>query len=420
MLLYEGIQYQIKIDYEKAFYWHTKAAELGDLYSMLSLADFYQYGNSYVTKDLKKVFEWYKRACDIGHEFALHYLGDCFRDGIGVEVDYQQALHWYEKGAEKGSIYAMFELAECHKNGIGVDIDLEQALFWYNKSAEGGLKRAKKVIDQLKTNGLVFTTIDKDHVEEEDNEDLSLELFNPNDSEIVDKDDIDFEWELEGAEEASFLLFITDDLDALEDLKEDGEPNGSIDPVYEGTDNIVCIDDCDIELDYDTEYYWAVYAITEDDDRYVWSDVYTFQTDSEEEEDEEIYDGQTLNGMKHGSGTLTYSNGTVYKGDFVKDKKHGYGIYTDAKGLIYEGEFHDNGPHGKGKLTYPNGNIYIGDFRNSWISGTGILKCTDGDFYQGEFQMGKFVYGQLTRGNGEIYTGKFNDERARKGFYLIY
>ncbi len=36
---------------------------------------------------------------------------------------------------------------------------------------------------------------------------------------------------------------------------------------------------------------------------------------------------------------MTYSNGNQYEGDYVEGNKHGMGIYKWADGRIYEGQF---------------------------------------------------------------------------------
>jgi len=42
----------------------------------------------------------------------------------------------------------------------------------------------------------------------------------------------------------------------------------------------------------------------------------------------DIYDGEFLDGLRHGSGTLFYSNGDRYSGDFQKNLFHGFGTFT--------------------------------------------------------------------------------------------
>ena len=45
--------------------------------------------------------------------------------------------------------------------------------------------------------------------------------------------------------------------------------------------------------------------------------------------DGSFYEGEYKNGMKNGSGVITYPNGQVYVGTFENDKKHGLGTLFD-------------------------------------------------------------------------------------------
>ena len=37
----------------------------------------------------------------------------------------------------------------------------------------------------------------------------------------------------------------------------------------------------------------------------------------------DTYEGEWLDGMQHGDGTLTFTNGDVFEGEFVNNMKHG-------------------------------------------------------------------------------------------------
>ena len=38
-----------------------------------------------------------------------------------------------------------------------------------------------------------------------------------------------------------------------------------------------------------------------------------------------MYEGDFFKGIKHGNGTLIYSNGTKYEGEWLNDTQHGQG-----------------------------------------------------------------------------------------------
>ena len=49
------------------------------------------------------------------------------------------------------------------------------------------------------------------------------------------------------------------------------------------------------------------------------------------------YKGEMKDGNKHGTGTLTYPDGSEYIGEFKDDYKDGYGTYTFPNGNVYQG-----------------------------------------------------------------------------------
>lgn len=52
------------------------------------------------------------------------------------------------------------------------------------------------------------------------------------------------------------------------------------------------------------------------------------------------YNGNFLNGLKNGFGTIYYENGDLYEGNWLNDKRHGSGIlYTRLRKIISEGEW---------------------------------------------------------------------------------
>ncbi len=95
------------------------------------------------------------------------------------------------------------------------------------------------------------------------------------------------------------------------------------------------------------------------------------------------YEGQWVNGKKHGKGTyvwagskrrftgefdndvatrgtLTFENGDTFEGALTPNAvPHGRGKYVSAAGVRYEGDFVTGRMHGQGKMTAPNGDWYV-------------------------------------------------------------
>ena len=85
-------------------------------------------------------------------------------------------------------------------------------------------------------------------------------------------------------------------------------------------------------------------------------------SDSESEDDDEVYIGQRdADGLRHGKGELRTreDNCLIYSGDWVSDKRHGQGEEFDFDGkLQFAGTFANDEWHGQGTIYYPNGTVY--------------------------------------------------------------
>ena len=71
---------------------------------------------------------------DAGFTVAAHLLGKCWRDGMGVLPDDEQAELWFRRAAEAGhdfSQYALGKLLQSQKR-------MEEAVSWYKKAAAQG------------------------------------------------------------------------------------------------------------------------------------------------------------------------------------------------------------------------------------------------------------------------------------------
>ncbi|XP_052274745.1 radial spoke head 10 homolog B-like isoform X2 [Dreissena polymorpha] len=92
---------------------------------------------------------------------------------------------------------------------------------------------------------------------------------------------------------------------------------------------------------------------------------------------DQIYTGQWENGIQHGVGQhiwllrrvlgSQYPLRNMFDGDFVNGLRHGYGTFYYANGAKYEGGWKNNMKHGKGKFTFKNGRIYEGMFERDHI-----------------------------------------------------
>ena len=108
------------------------------------------------------------------------------------------------------------------------------------------------------------------------------------------------------------------------------------------------------------------------------------------------YQGDWVNGQRHGWGIFTKPDGYRYEGEFKHNKKHGKGIFFKAKhNNVFEGEFADNLPNGYGIRYNPEGPggpvIHRGTFKNGLYHGKGELRFSNCTSFFGTWCEGKLT-----------------------------
>ena len=116
------------------------------------------------------------------------------------------------------------------------------------------------------------------------------------------------------------------------------------------------------------------------------------------------YEGEIMNGVPDGIGTLTWSDGEKYEGEYKDGFPNGQGTMTFPDGDKYIGEHKDGEYNGQGTYTYPNGDKYIGEFKDGEYHGQGTMTYPDGDKFVGEFKDGKLWNGTGYDKNGNIFV----------------
>jgi hypothetical protein len=132
----------------------------------------------------------------------------------------------------------------------------------------------------------------------------------------------------------------------------------------------------------------------------------------------DVYNGEFLDGMRHGEGNYGFHNGDRYVGEFERDRFHGEGVYSWAPfvndmtgerfvGKRYDGQWKDGKKHGTGLFLLGNGTVYTGEFESDMYNGHGTLRTAGGDVYTGEWVRNKGS-GQMSvvLGNDDLYEGK--------------
>ena len=100
--LLKGYSASLKHNYQEAFKWYKKAAELGDAVAMGWLGFMYSEGKG-TLRDDKEAFKWFKKAAELGNADVMHLLGLMYFQGIGIPKNPQQAKYWIKKSYDAGN-----------------------------------------------------------------------------------------------------------------------------------------------------------------------------------------------------------------------------------------------------------------------------------------------------------------------------
>jgi TPR repeat protein len=159
-------------DPDKAVFWWQRAAEAGDIPSILLLARFHdgQFGFPEL-RDVKKALDLYAKAAGLGNSGAMAALGSRLLNGEKEIRDEKRAREWlkkaidakeysawlalgdyeenvnkdlkaafaqYERGKDAGQIDCMLRAAAFHMEGKGTEKDIERGLDILNQAAKAG------------------------------------------------------------------------------------------------------------------------------------------------------------------------------------------------------------------------------------------------------------------------------------------
>ncbi|MBE6901472.1 MAG: hypothetical protein E7478_03275 [Ruminococcaceae bacterium] len=129
------------------------------------------------------------------------------------------------------------------------------------------------------------------------------------------------------------------------------------------------------------------------------------------------YEGELVNGIREGRGTMYFKSGNIYKGEWHNGLMHGFGEFIYKSGEHYVGDFINGKFGGQGRFTYPNGIIYDGSFLNGKREGDGTLTEADGTRYEGNWINDKLNgMGTKYHKDGSIFRGMYSNGKAIDGF----
>ena len=126
----------------EAVTWYRKAAEAGDLPSLLRLGQLLHLGKGVPQNELDATAK-IKQAAEADYQPAWTVLGERYEQGLGVRKSDKDASFWYRKAAEKGDVVAQAKVGDMYARGKGVDKDETEAVNWFRKAADRGNRDAQ-------------------------------------------------------------------------------------------------------------------------------------------------------------------------------------------------------------------------------------------------------------------------------------
>eukprot|EP00455_Lapot_gusevi_P036954 TRINITY_DN4120_c0_g2_i1.p1 TRINITY_DN4120_c0_g2~~TRINITY_DN4120_c0_g2_i1.p1 ORF type:complete len:248 (+),score=21.90 TRINITY_DN4120_c0_g2_i1:84-746(+) len=130
-----------------------------------------------------------------------------------------------------------------------------------------------------------------------------------------------------------------------------------------------------------------------------------------------VYEGDWVNGVKHGVGQITYPDSSSYHGEWSENKKHGQGVYRYVNGDIYEGGWLSGLKHGPGLYKAAR---TLCEFHGVWNMGQltqgGVWKVHDQSNYTGGWRQGRpSGEGIWTMANGNQQEGIYTNGKWKGG-----
>lgn len=114
-----------------------KIAEQGNAIGQWRLGLMYKNGYG-VEKDYEEAEKWFRKSAEQGDDRGQCDLGNMYFNGTGVEKNHEEAVKWFRKAAEQGGYRGQFVLGAMYYLGTGVEKNYAEAVKWYRKAAEQG------------------------------------------------------------------------------------------------------------------------------------------------------------------------------------------------------------------------------------------------------------------------------------------
>lgn len=143
---YDG--YNIKSDYEKAYYYSRQAAQHNSTTVYTRLGYMCANGQG-IKQDYKMAKYWYEMGVNCGVNGCINNLAVMYYNGQGVEQNYAKAIELYKMAINLGSEEAIFNLGLMYEYGKGVEKNIDNAIKYYKESADMGYQSGVEALERL-------------------------------------------------------------------------------------------------------------------------------------------------------------------------------------------------------------------------------------------------------------------------------
>lgn len=148
-------------DFEQALALFLLEAEDGNALAMHDLGRMYADGLG-TEIDADNAFDWYGKALAAfleieakkGHRYIEYRIGKLYAAGLGTEQDYAEATDWFQQAASKRHKYAQYSLGGLYYRGQGVEQDFQTAFSLYKRSAAQGMPYADYELAKMYRDGV--------------------------------------------------------------------------------------------------------------------------------------------------------------------------------------------------------------------------------------------------------------------------
>lgn len=96
----------VGVNYNSAFHYYKKAADMGETYAICKVGNFYELGQG-VEKNDSLAFVEYRKAANAGNPWAMRCVSNCYLSGRGVKEDVASGKSWAAKAAKHGDELAI-------------------------------------------------------------------------------------------------------------------------------------------------------------------------------------------------------------------------------------------------------------------------------------------------------------------------